>query len=73
MKEKLKDGVTLKIEKILTVVSFRVSVSLVERLRNAAYWRRESINSIGYNAIESEVNRLEQENGGKRYAARPKK
>ena len=57
----------------LQSTSFRVPPSLIERMKNAAYWTRVSINSIGIDAIETEVKRLEKLNGGKKFADRPKK
>jgi len=56
----------------LKLISFRVPESLIERLKNAAYWRRVTINSVGIDAVETEVNRLELING-RNYAPRPKK
>jgi len=42
----------------------RVDPSLIERMKNAAHWRRVTFNSIGIDAIETEVKRLEKEHNG---------
>ena len=46
-------------------MGIRVAPSVINRMKNAAYWRRVTFNSLGIDAIETEVKRLENEyNGG---------
>ncbi len=55
-------------------MSFRLPVSLIDRVNDVAYWTRVSINSIGVDAVTAEVKRLEDEfNNGKEFKPRPVK
>ena len=58
----------------LKIISFRVPVSLIERLKNAAYWKRYTINSVGIDAVNAEVKRLERVfNNDVEFSPRPEK